>query len=91
MRETFSTMECRWPFLLNLSFPDAYGADRRCSYNSSLWKKVRKLAGIDDVRLHDCRIERPDTRQHLTACTEPTKNCLHQRGRCRLDREGTPG
>ena len=24
---------------------------------------------------------RPDTRQHLTACTEPTKNCLHQRGR----------
>ena len=28
-----------------------------------------------------CRIERPDTRQHLTACTEPTKNCLHQRER----------
>ena len=30
---------------------------------------------------HLSRIERPDTRKHLTACPDHPKKCLHQRGR----------
>ena len=55
----------------------------------------RKRFGTRSAHLHTgprrviCRIVRPDTRQHLTACTEPTKNCLHQRGRPHTFSEST--
>ena len=29
----------------------------------------------------DSRTNKPDRRQHLTACTEPFVKCLHHRGR----------
>ena len=36
-------------------FPSPVSSDRPCSDNVSLWLRVRRKAGIEDVRLHDLR------------------------------------